>query len=223
MLKETMSTVRRIIIVEDHPLVCEGLNALISSQPGLEVVGQADDAPRAIRLVEETQPDIVIVDISLKHGNGIELIKRVKAKHQNVQLIVSSMHDEELYAERALRAGAMGYVHKHEGSRKILDAIDAVLAGRIFVSDRVSNRVLSQMAHGQEAVEQSPVSQLSDRELQVFELIGQGQSTRQIAEKLHLSPKTVERYRENIKQKLNLPNAVALVRHATQWVLECAG
>ena len=210
----------RIMIVDDHPIVRQGLAQLIGSETGLEVCGEASDAAEALRLLAETRPDLIIVDISLNSGNGIELIKQIKVRDENVRMLVSSMHDESLFAERALRAGAMGYINKAETTDKVFDAIHQVLAGKIYLSARMTDRMLCRAIGSEEHMTGSPIDSLSDRELEVFELIGQGLTTRQIAAKLHLSPKTVETYRENIKSKLNLNNATELTRHAVQWTLE---
>lgn len=209
----------RILIVDDHPIVRQGLARMIAEEPDLEVCGEAEDASQALRQVTESKPDLVIIDISLKSGTGIELIKQIKARDEQVRMLVSSMHDESLFAERSLRAGAMGYINKQEAADKIIGAIRSVLQGKIYLSSQLTDRVLHRMIGGKHP-EGSPVEGLSDRELEVFELIGSGLTTRQIAAKLHLSPKTVETHRENIKKKLNLVNAIELTRYAVEWVLE---
>jgi DNA-binding NarL/FixJ family response regulator len=208
----------KVLIVDDHPVVREGLTALISAQPGLVVCGGAESPTEAIRLFEETAPDLVIVDISLKGGDGIELIKRIKTRNESARILVSSMHDESLYAERALRAGSMGYIGKQESTSKIIAAIRGVLDGRVYLSERMADRLLHRVVSGRE--EGSPIESLTDRELQVFDLIGQGLNTRQIANRLHLSSKTVETYRGRIRAKLNLGPGFELTRFAMQWVLE---
>jgi DNA-binding NarL/FixJ family response regulator len=210
----------RILIVDDHPLIREGLTALINKQPDMEVCGEADDEDNALRLARQERPDVMIIDISLKQGTGIELIKQVHSLDKRVKMIVSSMHDERLFAERALKAGAMGYLNKQESSQRILKAIRSVLDGEVYLSDQMAQHLLASLTCRGLDRNQSPIETLSDRELQVFELVGQGLAVREIAERLHLSPKTVERYRENIKHKLNLESASKLVREATQWVLE---
>ena len=213
----------RVLIVDDHPIVREGLALLISGQPDLEVCGEAEDVATAGQLVDETKPDVAIVDISLKGSSGLELIKRIKAKHPSVRILVSSIHDESVYAERALRAGAMGYVNKREATRTILGALRHILDGRVYLSERMADRLLCRaVGGGGERVEGSPIESLSDRELEVFELIGQGLITNEIAAKLHLSSKTVETYRDRIRLKLNLSTGSQLARHALQWVLENA-
>lgn len=209
-----------VLIVDDHPLVREGVKALLTSQPDMEVCGEAESATQALALLEATAPDVAVVDLSLREGSGIQLIKDIRNRHSAVRVVVSSMHEEAIYAERSLQAGAMGYVHKQESGDKILDAIRSVMADRMFVSDRVSNRLLARAARGPKAVERSAVELLSDRELQVFEMIGNGMATRKIAETLHLSPKTVDTHRQKIRDKLNLEDAAALTHFATQWVLD---
>jgi DNA-binding NarL/FixJ family response regulator len=208
----------RILIVDDHPLVREGLAALISTQPDLAVCGEAAGYTEAVGLAETTRPDLIIVDISLKDGDGIDLIRRIKAQNGSVRFLVSSMHDELIYAERALRAGALGYVGKHESTQRILDAIRRVLANKVYLTESTADRFLHTLVAG--SVKRSPVEKLADRELQVFELLGQGLSTRQIAAQLHLSSKTVDTYRGRIRQKLQLGRGGALTRYAMQWSLK---
>lgn len=209
----------RVLIVDDHPIVRRGLAELIATRPDLEVCGEAAEIPEALRLVEATRPDVAIVDLTLKGGHGLELIEEIKARHGRVKMLVSSMHDETLFAERALRAGAAGYIGKQEAPERIIEALHKVLRGEICLSPRMANRLLHRVASG-EALERNPIEGLSDRELQVFEMIGQGQTTKQIAQSLQLSHKTIEAHREKIKAKLNLKNSSELSRHATQWVLE---
>lgn len=208
----------RIVIVEDHPVVRKGLVELINAEPDLQVVGEADDAPEAIQVLSQTHPDLVLVDISLKRGNGIDLLKQIRARDGHARLLVTSVHDEGLYAERALRAGAMGYVNKAEPIQNIINAIHQVMKGRIFLSMPMVNRML-QAGHA-EAPPDSPIATLSDRELQVFELISRGLTTREIASKLLLSIKTIETHRDHIRMKLKLKNSTELIHHAVQWFLE---
>jgi DNA-binding NarL/FixJ family response regulator len=209
----------RILIVDDHPIVRRGLTQLIGSEPDLEVCAEAADAPDAMQKVAETHPDLVIVDISLQSGNGIELIKQIKAYDARVKMLVSSMHEESLYAERSLRAGAMGYVNKEAAPESLIEAIRQVLKGGVYLSGGMTARLLRRVVTGED-VQRYSVENLSDRELEVFELIGAGLATRQIAAKLHLSIKTIETHRENIKAKLALANSSELARRAVQWVLE---
>ncbi len=209
----------RILIVDDHPIVRQGLSALIAHEPDLEVCGGAEDVPDALRQVEQTRPDLVVVDISLKNGHGIDLITEIKERHERVKMLVWSMFDEKLFAERSLRAGALGYVNKQESIDAVVDAIRQVLQGEIYLSSRMTSRLLHRI-RGDTALEQDPVENLSNRELQVFEMLGRGLTTQQIARRLCLSPKTVDTHREKIKTKLNLSNAAELSHRAVQWVLE---
>ena len=218
----TRSRVSKVLIVDDHPIVREGLSALISTQSDLEVCGHAEGATEAIRILEAKKPEVVIVDISLQDSSGLDLIRQIRAREENICILVSSMYDESLYAERALRAGAMGYINKQEATRNILTAIRRVLTGKVFLSDRMSDRLLERVVGSANSPDQSPVEALSDRELEVFSLIGNGLTTSEIAERLNLSVKTIETYRQRIKEKLALRNAADLARHASQWVLESA-
>lgn len=210
----------RILIVDDHPLVRRGLRELIQNEPDLEVCGDAAGATEALQMLDATNPDLVIIDIFLKEGHGIELIKQIKARNERVKMLVSSMHDEALYAERVLRAGAMGYINKQEASDNVLHAVRQVLRGKVYLSAKMTERMLRGVLSAREATERPPIDRLTDRELEVFELIGQGLTARQIANQLHLSVKTIETHRENIKTKFNIKSAAELSRHAMQWVLE---
>jgi DNA-binding NarL/FixJ family response regulator len=210
---------RKILIVDDHPVVREGLAMHIAQQPDLEVCGEAEDVPSALALLKSTRPDLAIIDISLKQGNGIDLISSLKERHPTTRVLVWSMYKENLYAERALRAGAQGYLHKSRATSQLLDAIRAVLAGKVYVSEELANSLLNRVVGGK-TVERSPMDLLSNRELEAFELIGQGQTTEKIAALMNVSPKTVETYRARIKEKLGLSNVTELVQRAAQWVLE---
>jgi DNA-binding NarL/FixJ family response regulator len=210
----------RILIVDDHPAVREALALRIDRQPGLEVCGEAADMSEALRLIDETRPDVAVVDITLKTGSGIDLIKRIKDRNDSVRMLVWSMHSESLYAERALRAGAMGYVNKDQATDKIVEAIQDVLEGKIYLSDAVAQKMLHRAVGGSREVARSPLDVLADRELEVFRLIGLGVKTVEIADRLHLSVKTVETYRDRIRQKLDLTHGTELAHYATQWVLE---
>lgn len=209
----------KILLVDDHAMLREGLAGFLSKQPDLEICGEVGGAPEAMQEVLENRPDFVIVDISLKSGHGIELIKQIHAQDASIKMLVLSMHDESLFGERAIRAGAMGYLNKEQSRTRILEAIRSILDGRIFLSDAMRNRMLTRTI-GKDADDRSPIEKLSDRELQVFELLGQALTVREIAAKLQLSPKTVETYRENIKEKIDVDNATDLIRHAVQWVME---
>ncbi len=210
----------KILIVDDHPIVRRGLAELIQSEPQFKVCGEAANAAEAIKLIDQQKPDLAVVDIALDGTDGIELIKQIKAWNDTLKVLVSSMHDESLYAERALYAGARGYINKAEATDRIVEAIHQVLAGKVYLSPTMTERLLHRVAGGDEQLEKSPVDRLSDRELEVFRLIGEGFTTRQIAERLHLSTKTIETYRDHIKTKLNLANNTQLIRQAVQWVLE---
>lgn len=209
---------KRILIVDDHPMMRQGLAQLINSEPDLTVCCEADTARQAFETIRQGQPDLVLVDISLPDKNGLELIKDVHAMYPTMPLLVVSMHDESLYAERVLRAGGRGYVMKQEGGKILMQAIRQVLAGQIYVSDKMSSRILEMFTGRRRDGGAAPVSRLSDREFGIFQLIGQGHGTRAIAERLHLSVKTVEVHRANIKKKLRIRGATDLVRYAVRWV-----
>ena len=208
----------RVLLVDDHAILRQGLVRLINHEADLEVCGEAEEGPKAFELVSKLNPDVVVVDISLKGSNGIELVKNLKARWPNLPTLVLSMHDESLYAERALRAGSLGYIMKEEAIEQVLVAIRSVLKGEIFLSEKMKAKMLQFLAGGKTKTASSPIELLTDRELEVFRLIGEGRSTRQIAEELRLSVRTVEAYREYIKTKLNLKNATELVQHAFHWV-----
>ena len=209
---------KKIIIVDDHPIMRKGLAQTLNEEIDLEVTEEAGSAEEAMQRLETADVDLAIVDVSLQEGmSGIELIKHVQNRWPEVKVLVVSRHDESLYAERAIRAGARGYVMKLRASDEIVKAIRRVLNGRIYVSEEIKDRLLMGMATGGEMM-QSPLELLSDRELEVFELTGRGLATREIAERLHLSPKTVESYRARTKNKLNLETATELMQHAVRWV-----
>lgn len=208
-----------VILIDDHPLLRKGLVRTIENEMDLHVVGQMDRAEEALDEIEDLDPDLAIVDLSLPGMGGLELIKHLQSRAPEVQALVVSRHDEGLYAERCLRAGARGYVMKQEAGDVIVEAIRKVLNGRIYVSDEINERLLQSMAEGgQERVTQSPLEVLSDREPEVFELTGEGLSTREIADRLNLSVKTIESYRSRIKGKLHFNSANELMQHAVQWV-----
>jgi DNA-binding NarL/FixJ family response regulator len=208
----------RVLIVDDHPLLRKGVSQLIDQEKDLAVVAEAEDGNKAITAIETTKPDVALIDITLSGASGIELLKNLKVLFPKLKMLVLSMHDESIYAPRALRAGASGYVMKQEGAEKVLTALRKVLRGEVYVSERLGSRMLHTLVKGRAPLSSSPAEQLSDRELEVFDLIGQGHGTRHIAEKLHLSIKTIESHRAHIKEKLNLQNANELVHHAIQWV-----
>jgi DNA-binding NarL/FixJ family response regulator len=213
----------RILIVDDHPLFREGMQQMIDRNASLKVCGEASSPAAAVKAVAELEPDLVLVDISLEGGDGIDLIKTLKEKYENLPILVISMHNESLYAERALRAGALGYVMKNEAARTVKAAILKVLGGDIFLSEKMSASVLARMMHGKNELPVSPVEQLSDRELQVFQMLGEGKTSRQIAEELDLTIPTIHSFRTRIKEKLKFQNATELVLRANQWVLERTG
>jgi DNA-binding NarL/FixJ family response regulator len=214
----------RVLIVDDHPAVREALALRIGRQPDLEVCGEAADTGEALHQIAETDPDVAVIDISLKTGDGIDLIKRIRDRNDHVRILVWSMHSESLYAERALRAGALGYVNKDQATDQIVEAIRRVLQGKVFLSETMSQRLLQQaVGSSRPEVESSPVDVLADRELEVFLLIGQGVKTAEIAERLHLSIKTIETYRDRIRQKLKLSDGTRLAHFAAQWIMERQG
>jgi DNA-binding NarL/FixJ family response regulator len=216
----TGPTARRIgvLIVDDHPMLRQGLVRVIDQTPDLQVCCEAGDAAQALDRLRESKPGLVVVDIALGSQNGLELIKDIKARYPDLPILVHSMYDEGMYAERCLRAGARGYVMKREPPSRLLSAARQVLSGEVALSETMTKQLLCRMLGGSEARGNSPADVLSDRELEVFELLGQGYRTKEIAQELHLSDKTVQTYREHIKEKLELQDAVALVRRATQWV-----
>jgi DNA-binding NarL/FixJ family response regulator len=208
---------RTVFLVDDHPLVSEWLTALINGQPDLIVCGQAEQAQAALQTIAQLQPDVAVVDLSLRDSSGIELIKNLKQTCPAVAVLVLSMHEESHYAERALRAGAKGYITKRESTRKVIGAIRQVLEGRLYVSTALAAVLAEQFVRGEPLATRSPIEQLSDRELEVFELLGRGRPTRQIAATLNLSVKTVQAYCARIKDKLALSNATELLREAVRW------
>jgi DNA-binding NarL/FixJ family response regulator len=210
----------RVFVVDDHPIVRQGLVLLINQQPDLAVCGEASEAHSALRGIAATAPDILILDISLSGPDGLEVLKSVRACDAAVPVLILSMHEESIYAERALRAGANGYIMKQEATETVLVALRRILNHEIYVSDPVAKKMLRRFISGSAAEKQSPVAELTDRELEVFRLIGEGHGTRQIAEELHLSVKTVESYQAHIKDKLSLRSARELIQHAIQWAIK---
>jgi DNA-binding NarL/FixJ family response regulator len=208
-----------ILIIDDHPLVRQGLTGLLSSEPDFHVCGEAASLAEARQALASATPDVVIVDLTLKDGNGIELIKDLKSQSPPIKTLALSMHDELMFAERVLRAGGMGYVSKEEASHTIVQAVRTVSAGKLYLSPRMTEQVMNRAFSGAD-LSRSPLERLSDREMEVFELIGQGLTVRAIASRLQLSPKTIETHREHIKEKLSLANATELTKHAVQWVLQ---
>jgi DNA-binding NarL/FixJ family response regulator len=205
-----------VLLVDDHPIVRQGLTQLINQEPDLAVCGQAEDANGAFYAIATNRPDVVVLDISLNGPDGLAVLKDIRNNHAALPVLVLSMHDESLYAERVLRAGANGYIMKPEATERVLEAIRRILNGEVYVSDRIAKRLLLQVVSSPSA--KSPLEALTDRELAVFRLIGKGRGTREIADDLHLSVKTVETYQAHIKEKLVLKNARELVQHAFQCV-----
>lgn len=212
------STESRIVIVEDHPMFREQLSHLIGREEDMIVCGETDNVSDAVALIEKTQPDLVIVDISLRAANGLELLKDLRAREIDVPALVLSMHDESLYAERALRAGAKGYITKHEASAKVMIAIRQVLAGEVYLEPRFMSRMVGKITRREDEHVRQPVDRLTDRELEVFELIGRGLTTREIGTRLSLGLTTIDTYRARIKEKLSLPNGVRLQTEAARWL-----
>ena len=206
-----------IFIVDDHPILRQGLTLLINREADLIVCGDAEEAGVALHRIGRLRPDLAVVDISLGGPDGLDLLKDIRIRYPNLPVLILSMLDESMYAERALRAGAGGYIMKQEATEQVLVAIRRILGGEIYVSDRMANRMLHRFVDGNQAGAQSPVANLTDRELEVFRMIGEGQGTRQIAEGLHISVKTVESHQARIKEKLSLKNARELVQRAIQW------
>jgi len=221
-MKRGKSTIRRVrvLIVDDHPMTRAGLAHMINHQPDMIVSGEAESAAQALAALETNEPDLMLVDITLPGKSGLELIKDLKAMHPGLPVLVVSMHDESLYADRVLRAGARGYITKHEGGEKLMRAIRHVLSGKIYVSEYMSAHILEIFSGGQMTPHRSSIESLSDREFEVFELIGEGLLARQIAERLHLSAKTVDAHRANIKEKLKMKTSAELISFAARWIAD---
>ena len=208
----------KVLVVDDHPIVRQGLSQLINQQDDLAVCGEAEDIHQALEAIATAKPDIAIVDITLKNVDGIELIKNIRMRYGKLPVLVLSMHNESFYAERILRAGAKGYIMKQEATEKLIMAIRKVLNGEVYLSDKMLTALLQKLLQSPSKPGDSPIECLSDRELEVFRLIGQGLRTQGIADKLYMSKKTVESHRAHIKEKLKLKGAIELLQHATQWV-----
>jgi DNA-binding NarL/FixJ family response regulator len=216
--KLSVKSKRTVFVIDDHPIVREGLTQLINREPDLAVCGTAEDIYEALKAMQTLKPDIALADISLKGADGIELIKNLKIRMPALPVLVLSIHDESIYAPRALRAGARGFIMKQEATENVLLALRRVLSGEIYLSKRMANKMLQQFVGAPGTAQKFSIDRLSDRELEVFRLIGQGHGTRRIAEELRLSVKTVESYREHIKEKMTLSDASELVQHAIQWL-----
>ncbi len=209
---------KRVVIIDDHPIVRQGFAQLINREDDLETVGEAEDSFTAIQLIDELDPDLALVDLSLKESNGLELIKNLSAGYEGLKMLVISLHDEKVYAERALRAGAKGYVMKSEATKNVMTAIRSVLRGEIYLSDTMRGRIIERFTGG-ESAEEAPTDVLSDREFEVFQLIGKGIQTSKIAGQLNLSVKTIETYKSHIKTKLGLSSGTELMQRAVEWEL----
>jgi len=210
----------RVLIVDDHPAVREALATRISRQPDLEVCGEAGDVREALTMIDDLRPDLAVIDISLKLDSGIELIKRIKDRHDGIRILVWSMHNELHYAERALRAGALGYINKDQATDRIIEAIRRVLDGKVYLSDELAEKMLHRSVGDRNELARLPIDSLADRELEVFRLIGHGVKTAEIANRMHLSIKTIETYRDRIRQKLGLKDGTELAYFATMWTLQ---
>lgn len=214
----TPATRKRILLVDDHPFMRAGLGQLIERQADLAVCGEAGGPAEALKLIAQHKPDLVLTDLTMPGRSGLEFIKDLHALHPTLSILIMTMHDESVFAERALRAGARGYIMKEAGGEKLLTAIRRVLTGEVYVSDKMAARILSGLSGPKPRGSSSPIEKLTDREFEVFQLIGQGKSTREMAAELNLSPKTVDVHRANIKEKLGLSDVTALIRHAVRWV-----
>ena len=211
------TTKRTVLVIDDHPLLRQGIAMLINQQKDLQVCGEAEEAQTALQCIARRRPDIIILDISLKGPDGLDLLKTIRTTDPELPVLVLSMHDEAIYAERVLRARANGYIMKQEATEKVLVAVRRILDGDIYLSDSMSKKLLQQYIDGAPTMLQSTIATLSDRELEVFGRIGEGHGTREIAEELHLSIKTVETYQAHIKEKLGLRSGRELIQHAIQW------
>jgi DNA-binding NarL/FixJ family response regulator len=216
--RTTLDNKKRIFIVDDHPVVRDGLITLLEHERDLKVCGYADEAAEALKSISELKPDVIIVDIGLKNSDGIELTKSIKARYLRMPVVVLSIHDESVYAERALRAGAEAYLMKETASENIITAIRTVLSGEIYVSDQISKKFMRNAFQRKSVTGGDPVTKLSDREFEIFRLIGEGYKASQIADRMHISVKTVETYRARIKEKLNFTDASELLRYAIKWI-----
>lgn len=210
----------RILVVDDHPLVREGLAARIAPQPDMEICGEASSVSEGLAQVKATSPDVCLIDVQLVDSHGIDLIKEIHSRFPSVKMLVVSAFDESLYAERALRAGAYGYINKRELQDNVLDALRTVIDGQRYLSPKMTQQLVGQLVGSKDSLDANPIQRLSDRELEIFQLIGHGNTTGAIARQLHLSPHTIDTHREKIKRKLDLKNAAELQRAATQWMLE---
>jgi DNA-binding NarL/FixJ family response regulator len=215
-----VSEKKRIVLVDDHPLLRQGIGQLINATADLEVCGEAGSRAEAMEVIQRAQPDLAVVDLSLKHERGLELVKDLRVQQPGVRVLVLSMHDEDLYAERVLRAGARGYIMKQEAADKVIEAIRCVLSGSVYVSERISRRIVHQAVGAPAGASRNKVAHLSDRELEILLLIGKGHGNQRIARQLFISVKTVETHRANLRQKLGLASGADLLQHAIHWAQE---
>ncbi len=215
--QERARNMKKILIVDDHPLVRRGLAVVVNDEEDLHVCGEAADAPDARKLARVLRPDMAIVDISLANSSGLDLMKDLQSESPELLILALSMHDESVYAERALRAGAKGYITKEEATEEVVTAIRQILSGRVYISDQVAGKLVSRLQRSEPGPEGPLIGHLSDRELEVFSLIGDGHGTREIAERLHVGIKTVETYRVRLKEKLDLASGSDLLRTAIEW------
>ncbi len=214
-----MKTITRILIIDDHPIVRDGLEHLLSREEDLHICGQAEDAENGLTALDTTNPDLVIVDISLQGSiSGLELTKIIHEKYPDLPILVLSMHDEALYAERVIRSGAKGYIMKHEMTGTIVNAIRMVMNNKVYLSERMTSRFLNELSQDKSQKIQNPIDNLSNRELEVLRLVGQGMKTSEIAEKLHVGIKTIDTHRHRIKNKLNMKNSAEMVKFAIEWI-----
>src|ERR1700674_2911857 len=214
---QNLGVKKRILVVDDHPIIRQGLALMLNREADLVVCGEAEDATGAMLVMASARPDVLIVDISLNGPDGLDLLKNIRTTHPALPVLILSMHDESIYAERSLRAGANGYIMKQEATERVLVAIRRILEGKVYLSERLTNKMLEQFVHGAGASKNDPLMTLSDRELEVYRLIGAGHGTRQIADELHVSVKTVESYQAHIKEKLSPRNSREVVQHAFAW------
>jgi len=215
---DSSETASKIAIVDDHPIVRQGLGQLIACQDDMTVCGEAEDIASALEMIQQTSPDLLVLDIALPDGSGVDLIEQLKVSTPHLPILVLSMHDESFYAERVLRAGARGYITKSQASESVIEAIRKIIGGQLYLSEKTASRMLARLVGTPSTDSRRPIDRLTNRELQIYEFIGVGMATRLIAKKLHISAKTVESHRENIKRKLNVASASELLQHAIKWV-----
>ncbi len=207
----------RVLVVDDHPAIREAIADIIADKMGMELVGQASNADEAFQLVQKMQPDVAVIDISLEDAHGLDLVQNIRAQYPHVQVVVFSMYDESVYAERAIRAGASGYLMKSEPTQSVVEAIRSVMQGEVYLSRRMASRMLSKIATGRSSSPGFAIDQLTDREMAVCQMLGEGFSVQEITQRLNLSRKTVETYRRRVKEKLDFESVAELLQYAVQW------